>query len=135
MVRKKSVMSFLTSMCGAVINVTLCLLLIPRMGVQGAAVAAAVSYFAVFLIRAVNTQKYVKFNMHPPILALNSAVLLLQCAVMVLELRYWMVIEAVCFIAIVVLNAKPILRGVVMLLGGMIGAIKGKKGGKNAKDN
>lgn len=135
MVRKKSVMSFLTSMCGAVINVTLCLLLIPRMGVQGAAVAAAVSYFAVFLIRAVNTQKYVKFNMHPLILALNCAVLLLQCAVMVLELRYWMVIEAVCFIAIVVLNAKPILRGVMMLLGGMIGAIKGKKGGKNAKDD
>ena len=119
MVKKKSVMSFLTSMCGAVINVAICLLLIPRIGAQGAAVAAAVSYFIVFIIRAVNTQRYVRFDMNPSVLVLNGAVLLIQCIVMYTELPYWIVIESVCFVIMVALNAKPIIRGIAMLLGGI----------------
>lgn len=133
MVKKKSVMSFLTSMCGAVINVAICLLLIPRIGAQGAAVAAAVSYFIVFIIRAVNTQRYVRFDMNPSVLVLNGAVLLIQCIVMYTELPYWIVIESVCFVIMVALNAKPIIRGIAMLLGGMKKMLGGRKnGGKNS---
>ncbi len=130
MVKKKSMMSFLTSMCGAVLNVAVCLILIPRMGAQGAAVAAAVSYFAVFLIRAVNTGRYVKFDMHMPVILINGAVLVLQCVMMVLQVRYWIAVEAVCFLLIAALNAKPIIEGALMLLRGVIGMLSGRLGAK-----
>lgn len=119
MVKKKSMMSFLTSMCGAVINVTVCFLLIPKLGTQGAAISAAISYFVVFIVRAVNTRHYVRFDMHPPVLAANSVLLLAQCSVMVSEMKYWIVIEGVCFLLVVALNAKPIIEGLLMLLRGM----------------
>ena len=130
MVKKKSMMSFLTSMCGAVINVTVCMLLIPRLGAQGAAIAAAISYFIVFIVRAVNTQRYVRFDMHPMTLLLNSVLLVIQCVVMVLEVRYWIVIEGVCFVLIVALNAKPIIDGLLMLLRGMKRMLGGRGGAK-----
>lgn len=130
MVKKKSMMSFLTSMCGAVINVTVCMLLIPRLGAQGAAIAAAISYFIVFIVRAVNTQRYVSFDMHPMTLLLNSVLLVVQCVVMVLEVRYWMVIEGVCFVLIVALNAKPIIDGLLMLLRGMKRMLGSRGGAK-----
>ncbi|MBO5671275.1 MAG: polysaccharide biosynthesis C-terminal domain-containing protein, partial [Clostridia bacterium] len=63
LVEKKSVLSFVTSMLGAVINIILNLLLIPTpLGVNGAAIATFASYFIVFIIRAINTQKYIRFN-------------------------------------------------------------------------
>ena len=130
MVKKKSMMSFLTSMCGAVINVTVCMLLIPRLGAQGAAIAAAISYFIVFIVRAVNTQRYVRFDMHPMTLLLNSVLLVIQCVVMAFEVRYWMVIEGVCFVLIVALNAKPIIDGLLMLLRGMKRMLGGRGGAK-----
>ena len=117
-------------MCGAVINVTVCMLLIPRLGAQGAAIAAAISYFIVFIVRAVNTQRYVRFDMHPMTLLLNSVLLVIQCVVMVLEVRYWMVIEGVCFVLIVALNAKPIIDGLLMLLRGMKRMLGGRGGAK-----
>lgn len=126
MVKKKSMLSFLTSMCGAVLNVGICLILVPEFGAQGAAIAAAVSYFAVFAIRAVNTQKYVRFDMHPAVIALNAVILIFQCAVMVLEVRCWIVIEAACFLLIFALNAKPIIEGALMLLRGFLGAVRGR---------
>lgn len=119
MVKKKSMMSFLTSMCGAVINVTVCFLLIPKLETQGAAIAAAISYFVVFIVRAVNTRRYVSFDLHPAVLAANSVLLVVQCAIMVLEVKFWIALECVCFVLVIALNAKPIIEGVIMLLRGM----------------
>ena len=86
-----------------------------------------------FIIRAVNTQRYVRFDMNPSVLVLNGAVLLIQCIVMYTELPYWIVIESVCFVIMVALNAKPIIRGIAMLLGGMKKMLGGRKnGGKNS---
>lgn len=52
-VEKKSILSFWTAMAGAVINLLLNRILIPTpLGIQGAAIATFVSYFAVFLLRS-----------------------------------------------------------------------------------
>lgn len=45
--------------CGAGVNLVLNLLLIPGMGVSGAALATCLSYISVFVYRYVDTQKYV----------------------------------------------------------------------------
>jgi O-antigen/teichoic acid export membrane protein len=116
LVKKKSVMSFVTAMIGAVVNVALNVLLIPVLSAMGAAIATFVSYFVVMIIRSVNTQKYVRFNMGIPKLVFNTAVLAAQSVVMVLEIKYWIAVEAVLFAAIVAVNGKDMLKGILSAL-------------------
>lgn len=49
--------------CGALVNVTFNLVLIPLYGVMGSAVATLVSMFAVFLYRAIDVRKYITIQL------------------------------------------------------------------------
>ena len=109
-VKKKSGLSFATSTAGAVTNIVLNLILIPSpLGVQGAAVATAASYLIVFVIRAVNVRKYIAFKLNTGHIILNSIILLIQMAVMISGIPYWILIQAVCLGLLCVLNFKFLL--------------------------
>ena len=62
MAEKKSVLSMLTAGTGAVANIILNFILIPKMGPYGAAVATAFSFILVFVIRVFNTKKFVNIK-------------------------------------------------------------------------
>ena len=106
---KKSVMSMLTAMSGAIINIVLNFVLIPKHGAIGAAVATFISYFAVFVIRAYDTKFYVKFNMHTVRVAINGAVLLIQAIIMVSQISYWKYIQLACVAFILIFNGREIM--------------------------
>lgn len=72
---KKTGMSFYTSLIGAVLNIILNFLLIPPYGAMGASAATLVSYFAVFIIRAVTMKKFINFNLYPIKTAVNTLLL------------------------------------------------------------
>ena len=109
-VTKQSGISFITAMAGAAINIALNLLLIPSpLGVQGAAIATFLSYFAVFLIRAVNSRKYIPFKLYGGHVAVNTLIIMLQIVFSVLELPFWIPVQAVCLIALTAVNYKFIL--------------------------
>lgn len=72
---KKTGMSFYTSLIGAVLNIVLNFLLIPSYGAMGASVATLVSYFAVFIIRAVTMKKFINFNLYPVKTFVNTLLL------------------------------------------------------------
>ena len=113
---KKSVMSMLTAMAGAIVNVILNFVLIPTRGALGAAVATAISYVAVYAIRAYDTRFYVKFDLHTPRLVINSVLIVAQSLIVLAEPSGWMVMTAVVFALILAINAKGILAaGVTML--------------------
>ncbi|MBQ7982079.1 MAG: polysaccharide biosynthesis C-terminal domain-containing protein, partial [Clostridia bacterium] len=117
LVEKKSILSFVTSMLGAVINVVLNFLLIPTpLGVNGAAIATFASYFVVFIIRAVNARHYIRFNMHPVKLTVNTLLACIQAYCMVAETPFWIVIQIAVLAVIFVLNARPILAGILQVL-------------------
>lgn len=118
LVEKKSVLSFVTSLIGAVINVALNLTLIPVWGANGAALATFACYFVVFIIRAINARKYIKFNMHPIKLTLNTVIVAVQCLTMIFEVKGWILFQFAAMIAIVALNAKAIYLGVVKVFEG-----------------
>lgn len=103
---KKSVMSFLTAFIGASSNVILNLALIPTLGVQGAAIATVASYLLVFIVRCISVKRYIPFKLHSLHIALNTIILLIQAVVILKEVPYWIGIEAVCIIAMLVLNFK-----------------------------
>lgn len=116
-VTKQSGISFITAMAGAVINIALNLLLIPSpLGVQGAAIATFLSYFAVFLIRAVNSRKYIPFKLYGRHIAVNTVFITVQIVFSVLELPFWMPVQAVCLAALAAVNFKFLLPCLTKLI-------------------
>lgn len=116
-VTKQSGISFITAMAGAVINIALNLLLIPSpLGVQGAAIATFLSYFAVFLIRAVNSRKYIPFKLYGGHTAVNTALIMIQIVFSVLELPLWIPVQAVCVAALTAINLKFLLPFIIKII-------------------
>lgn len=114
-VEKKSNLSLVTTFFGAIVNIILNIILIPRIGVNGAALATFISYASVFLLRAVNTKKFIKINWNSKKLFINTFILLLQSIIMIFELPYWVILEILSFIIILLLNSKELLISVKRL--------------------
>lgn len=121
LVKKKSMMSLTTSMAGAAVNITVTLILIPILipkygmlvAAQGAAIGSIAGYLIVYVIRAINAQSYVRFNTRPLKLIINTILLSAQALIMVFEIEGWVYYQCGLFIAIVLLNIKPILDGII----------------------
>ncbi|MCC8072502.1 MAG: oligosaccharide flippase family protein, partial [Clostridiales bacterium] len=112
MAEKKSLMSLITAMSGAVTNVILNLILIPKMGANGAAIATVCSFIIVFITRGLNTRKYIKIKFKLPLMIAETVILISQSALMLYmkEGVLLYVVEAVLLIAMILLNIKPIME-------------------------
>ena len=108
--KKKSTLSMLTALAGAVINVILNFVMIPDHGAMGAAFATFISYLAVYAIRAYDTSFYLLFPLHHARVIVNGVVLLVQTAVMILEIPYWVWIQVGILVFMLVFNGKGIVR-------------------------
>lgn len=104
--------SLATAVLGAVINVVLCLVWIPSLGVNGAALASLVTYVAVFLVRAVDTRRYIRMNISYLRLVVNAVLLIGQAVLMIFEVPFWPVWQALLTALMVLLNFKEVLEGV-----------------------
>ena len=112
MVEKRSVFTLVTTLLGAVINVVLNLLLIPQLGVNGAALATFVSYFVVFVIRAIHTRKIIRINWQPVRLTVNTLILAVQSVVILYSFQGWVYVEILLTAVMLVLNMGPLLATV-----------------------
>lgn len=109
-VEKKSVLSMVTALMGAVINIVLNFVMIPDHGAMGAAVATLISYLAVYVIRAYDTKRYVKFDLHTVRLIINVLLITAQMIVLYIGGRYSYAAQILVAIVIVVINAKGIIK-------------------------
>lgn len=127
MAEKKSVMAMLTAGSGAVTNIVLNILLIPRLGVNGAAIATVISFIVVFITRGLNTRKYIKIRFNVPLIVAELAILAAQSGTMIFMKSgaTLYIIQGVLFVAMLVLNIKPIMELANLLLGKFLK--KGKK--------
>lgn len=129
MAEKKSVMSMVTAMLGAVMNVVVSLILIPRIGTVGAAVGTAVSFITVFVARVINTRKYVKIDFKFGQMIPQVIILIVQTVVL-LKLRSGVLmygIEAALTVVMVLFNVKIIRELAELLLGKAKELLKRKK--------
>ncbi len=117
MVKKRSSVTFITMLVGAISNILLNYLLIPKIGVFGAAIATVASYMLVFVMRAVNSRKYIKMKFNVLKLLLNVSLLSAMCAVMIFEVQYYYPIAALLLIAVVALNMNALLDTALKMLG------------------
>lgn len=116
MVQKNGRSNLYTMMAGAVANIVLNLLLIPKWEAQGAAIATFVSYFLVFVLRAAGTKKYININVSPLFMALNCILMGSLSYVMVNEVKSWRIIASVITLVIIIINAMPLLAFVKSVL-------------------
>jgi hypothetical protein len=76
------------------------------LGVHGAAIATVLSYMIVFVVRAVDARKYIGFKLYSLHIIANSIILLIQAAILIFELPYWYLFEAVCIALLLLINYK-----------------------------
>ena len=123
MLRLRSRNSMVTTMICAGVNITLNCILIPTMGsispfygAMGAGIATFISYFVLFLIRAFDTQKYLKIRWNVRKTICSVVILFAQALIMSVQAPLWFVFVPVLFVLLFVLNAKEILLSVNKLL-------------------
>lgn len=119
-VEKKSNLSLATTFAGAIINIILNLLLIPKLGINGASFATFISYFAVFVIRALNTKKFIRINFNNLKLFVNTFVLSAQSLIMIFEIEHWVIYETIFLIIMLLINTKEVLINAQKLMRGII---------------
>ncbi len=110
MAEKKSLMSLLTAMSGAVTNIVLNLVFIPRFGANGAAVATVCAFLVVFVTRGINTRRYIKIKFKLPLMLIETVVLVTQSVFMLRHEsgKSLYIIETVLFLVMLALNIKPV---------------------------
>lgn len=114
-VEKKSTLSLVTTLTGAIVNIGLNILLIPLWGVNGAAFSTFISYFIIFIFRTVTSRKYIKIKLNVFKLTINGIILSVQSVVMISEMPYWLQIEIVLFVIMTLINFKDVLEAIVKL--------------------
>lgn len=128
MAEKKSVMALLTALSGAVTNIVLNLVLIPKIGANGAAVATVCAFLVVFATRGANTRKYIKINFKLPLIILETVILITQ-SVLMLYMNSGLLlyaIEALLFAVMLLVNFRPIKELIGLIIGKFL-----KRGKKN----
>ena len=101
---KKNGMVMVTTAVGAALNLALNFLLIPKWGPLGAAVSTFLSYFTVFVIRAIDTRRYIKIDMQPLRIGGSLLLLLGQIAVSLTQPKWGMLWQVLLVLALALCN-------------------------------
>lgn len=114
---KRNIATLVTTVIGAVLNLFLNYVLISIYGTNGAAIATLISYFAVFLIRAIDIKRHGR-NIHFDFakLTVNCVVITLQVITMCCELKYWLPIQFLCFVCLCLINFKALVESTKKVL-------------------
>lgn len=116
MLKKKSVLTLVTTMAGAILNIILNLILIPFFGANGAAFSTFISFFTVFMLRVIDTRRFVRFQWSPAKMICNLALLLGQCALLLNFEENWLPAQMVMFFLVLLLNLKLVLKNIRRML-------------------
>ena len=87
-VSEKTIGAFITSAITAAINVVLNIILTPVLGMYGTATATMIGYLALWLIRSIDTQKFIRFDQNYRIIVLQSVLLLIESLVLIAEVPH-----------------------------------------------
>ncbi len=108
-VEKRSGATLLTMLAGAVTNIVLNLLLIPTFGLYGAAIATALSYVVVFVIRVVDTRAKLDYTKSLKLLVFNLLLVSVIASVVTLQLPCSAVVGWALTAALIAVNVRGLL--------------------------
>lgn len=113
---KRSGRSFVTTFIGSMLNILLSFLLVPVIGIYGATIGSMLNFGVVFVIRAIDTRKIVFITYNMLKVGLNIGFIFIMALMIVFENPATMLIQAILFTLIVIMNLKTCLAGVKKVL-------------------
>lgn len=113
---KHTANSFWTSLVAMIVSVTLNIVLIPKLGVQGSCLATLFAYGSCFLVRVFDAQRYIKYRFYIGKFIINTVLLLTMCGIIIKDFKYQIVWLLAGFILIVWYNFNSILDTLKQIL-------------------
>lgn len=113
---KHTVNSLVTSFLSAGTNIVLNILLIPKLGIQGAAFATLISYAVCYFIRLFDTRRYIHFHVDFGMVIINTLAITVMTVISLIEpknMYIWLIIGCVLITAI---NFKAVIRTIVKVM-------------------
>ena len=105
---KKTVMAFVTNLVTAIVNIVGNVVLLPRLGVMGAALSLAISYLVFWLFRLVDTRHLVKIQYQAKSIVINLILTTAIAVVVTFSPKYWILWGALLFAALCLVNVRVI---------------------------
>ncbi|MEG0614735.1 MAG: polysaccharide biosynthesis C-terminal domain-containing protein, partial [Oscillospiraceae bacterium] len=105
-----------TSLVGAVINIILSGLLVGKFGIQGVSFATFVSYFVCYVIRLIDTRRYIKYRVNFLKDLINLAILGGMSVSIMLEPKQNIIYLAIGAGLIFILNIGTLIKTAKQLL-------------------
>lgn len=115
-VHKDSKGFLLSGTIGAVVNIGLNFLLIPKFQVYGAAIATCISYIVVFLFRYFHTRKYICFNIKNKEFIIGTVLLLSSSVIMFIDNYIGLTLQILILAITMIVYANywtVVLRGII----------------------
>lgn len=109
-VHKDSLGYLISATIGALLNIILNFVLIPIIGVYGAATATCLSYIVVFIYRFFDTKKYLKYNLKIKEFIIGSIFLILSSVILYFDGLVSQVFEILIFILLLIIYKKTIMQ-------------------------
>ncbi|PKU93557.1 polysaccharide biosynthesis protein [Bifidobacterium thermophilum] len=116
-----------TTVFGAISCIVLTPALIPIIGTYGACIASAVGQALVFVMRALDSRRYLRFDVGWKYLIPTVVVLIIQSVLPVMSFHYWQIVSLICVVLVLMIQFMRI-RKMIINIGGMSRLLKGKKG-------
>lgn len=113
---KKNKMLMISTIAGAVVNIFICLLMIPKIGVYGALWASVLSYLVIIIIRIRDTKKYADIDIQIKSLILSIIILFLQSLVLTKENIYNNFISILCFVIIFIIHFNKSFKEILIYI-------------------
>ena len=112
-VSQKTVGALTTSALGAVINIILNLVFIPLWGVQGAAIATLIGFYAVWIVRATVSTGGVRIKQNYAIIHLLLIIVIMQSAILISGFKYQYLIQIVLVLIVLFINIRVISKSFI----------------------
>lgn len=124
-VAEKTMGAFVTSAITAAINMGLNIILTPILGMQGTAIATLTGFVVLWLIRSIDTKKYIKFEQNYVSIIIQTIILISQSVIMISDIPGNYIINSVLLLVIVGLNYRN-LNGIMKFVVGFFNKIKSR---------
>lgn len=122
---KKTLMAFVTNLITAIINIALNMILIPKIGIQGACITTAISYLVLWISRIFDTRRLLKIKYNVIRTVLNCVLLTVQSIIVVLEVQMWYIYATAIILLLLIVNFHTVWELLTKVLF-MLGDIKKK---------
>lgn len=99
-----------SSLAGAVVNILLNVLLIPKFQGTGAAIATVAGYMVIWIVNMINTRKIMKINLYLGIILSSTALIVVQIICVLFDSWQSYIIAGVCIVGIILINRGAFLN-------------------------